>query len=400
MKADKRITAPPDLVPLFRFLGLLQCNGFALGLDDYFALLAVLVAGNGIADRSRLLLICKLLWLKNQEQEPLFRSLFHKAWEQERIEIDKWQATYAQVQLERRKRKNPETELERSKQPSVATSTSPKTETNALPDQQKDPPPQSPDIHKSKPVYGTVQISIESSQVASNLTVEKDQISEAQQNYLISGSWLEVKDRDLIQRFRFLRRLESHGNRATIDLPATVRKISGEGQFLEPVWESDRRNIARIIVLVDHEGSMVAFGELADIIARSASMSQNFKNDTFYFNNLPVDYVWRNKAHTDSVSVNYIHEVLKKPNTWLLIVSDGGAARGRYDIARIDATAKWLSDLPSASRRIAWINPLPVWRWPNTSAAAIAQMVTMFAATPQGIRNAVRFFKGSSFKMT
>jgi uncharacterized protein with von Willebrand factor type A (vWA) domain len=83
----------------------------------------------------------------------------------------------------------------------------------------------------------------------------------------------------------------------------------------------------------------------------------------------------------------------KKPP--VLIFSDGGAARGKYQPELVASLSETLKEIRTFSGPIAWINPVPKSRWEKTSAQYIDErVVPMFEATEQGLAGAVRELRG------
>lgn len=77
-----------------------------------------------------------------------------------------------------------------------------------------------------------------------------------------------------------------------------------------------------------------------------------------------------------------------------MIFSDAGAARNRYSYDRVEKTRVFLRRLYQSVRYVAWLNPMPVDRWPNTSAAAIARSVPMFDVSRRGMQDAISVLRG------
>ena len=55
----------------------------------------------------------------------------------------------------------------------------------------------------------------------------------------------------------------------------------------------------------------------------------------------------------------------------LIIVSDGGAARGALNRIRARHTTAFLGEMTRLMRSVVWVNPMPAERWTGTTAAAI-----------------------------
>jgi uncharacterized protein with von Willebrand factor type A (vWA) domain len=107
-----------------------------------------------------------------------------------------------------------------------------------------------------------------------------------------------------------------------------------------------------------------------------------------YFHNVPAEYIYRDPYLTEKVSFESILAECDG-NTSVLIVSDGGAARGDRRSERFSATAVVLWQIKQHSKLIAWLNPLPPKRWQGTTAQLIARLLSMYPLDPHGLNQAI-----------
>jgi hypothetical protein len=83
--------------------------------------------------------------------------------------------------------------------------------------------------------------------------------------------------------------------------------------------------------------------------------------------------------------------------TGVLVMSDGGAARGKLDMARLLDTVgllKAVGTAESGSSGVAWLNPVSPRKWRRTTAAAVARHVPMYTFTREGLDLAVDALRG------
>jgi len=78
----------------------------------------------------------------------------------------------------------------------------------------------------------------------------------------------------------------------------------------------------------------------------------------------------------------------------VLIVSDAGAARASYNETRIKETKVFLKLLRDYTYLYAWLNPMPVYRWQQTTAEEIAQQIPMFPLSRDGLEDAISVLQG------
>lgn len=211
-------------------------------------------------------------------------------------------------------------------------------------------------------------------------------------NYSFDNRYLPVSRRFIEQTIRSLRYKVPGAGRATVDIPATVEEVARKGYFDEWKLKEEDGFVTRWTMLIDHEGSMIAFKDLTDAVVESA-MTGGVKNegDVFYFRNYPSEYLFTNPEHTRSVK---LRKLITSPARNILIVSDAGAARGYYSEDRVRKVFRLLYQL--RSHRIAWLNPLPEQRWKGTSAEKISTYVKMFEPgndNSDHMGNIIQFFK-------
>ena len=78
----------------------------------------------------------------------------------------------------------------------------------------------------------------------------------------------------------------------------------------------------------------------------------------------------------------------------ILIISDGGAARSKFEEERVKQTQQWINQLQESVRYVAWLNPMPSDSWHHTTAAEIAQMLPMFEMNREGMNTAISVLRG------
>jgi uncharacterized protein len=214
-------------------------------------------------------------------------------------------------------------------------------------------------------------------------------------SYATAQDYLPVTQRQLKQSWRYLRQLVREGVATELDIEATTQQIARCGMLLEPVVVPPRQNRTELLLLVDQDGSMVAFRSLAERLTETAARGGRLgKMGIFYFRNCPIGSLYRDPLHLDAEPVEDILAQLRRDRTVVLIFSDGGAARGGFSRDRVDVTAEFLAKLQPQVRRVVWLNPMPQSRWAGTTAAEIARSVPMFEATRLGIEGAIGTLRG------
>jgi uncharacterized protein len=207
--------------------------------------------------------------------------------------------------------------------------------------------------------------------------------------------YLPVTQRQMKQSWRYLRRFVREGVPTELDVAATVRHIAQNGMLLNPVLVPPRRNQTELLLLIDQDGSMVAFHSLSVRLMETASRGGRLGDaGVYYFHNCPIDYVYHDPKHQQAEPLGNWFGQVSRSRSVVLIFSDAGAARGGANPERIAGTKKFLAELRPQVRYVAWLNPLPKARWEGTSAEAIAQLTPMFEISRQGMDGAISALRG------
>jgi uncharacterized protein len=207
--------------------------------------------------------------------------------------------------------------------------------------------------------------------------------------------YLPVTQRQMKQSWRYLRRFVREGVPTELDVAATVRHIAQNGMLLNPVLVPPRRNQTELLLLIDQDGSMVAFHSLSVRLMETASRGGRLGDaGVYYFHNCPIDYLYHDPKHQQAEPLRDWFGQVSRSRSVVLIFSDAGAARGGANPERIAETKKFLAELRPQVRYVAWLNPLPKARWEGTSAEAIAQLTPMFEISRQGMDGAISALRG------
>ncbi len=212
---------------------------------------------------------------------------------------------------------------------------------------------------------------------------------------LATGDYLPVTRRQMKQSWRYLRRMVRQGAPTELDVEATVQAIGRDGLLLAPVFRARRVNRAEVLLLVDQEGSMVPFQGLSQRLVETALQGGRLTQaKVYYFHNCPVDWLYHDPYQQTADSIDQVLQTLTSDYAGVLIVSDGGAAYGRWNPQRLKFTAQFLTQISRGLRYVAWLNPMPQDRWPGTTAGEIAKQVPMFEFDRAGLDAAITVLRG------
>ena len=182
----------------------------------------------------------------------------------------------------------------------------------------------------------------------------------------------EIGTRDIKVALRRLRRWAREGAAEELDLDATIRGTARQGH-LDLVMRPERRNAARVLLMLDVGGSMDDHVRTASDLF-SAARSEFAHLEHFYFHNCVYEGLWRS-ARRRWEEVTPTMDVLNTygPDWTLILVGD--ASMSPYEIAapgganehwNAEAGQVWLERLAGRWPRHLWINPVPEAHWRHT----------------------------------
>lgn len=381
-------------LPFYSFFDALRKNGFPLGIAEYYLLLEALHLGldeNYHFDKGKMLKICQTLWLKPNQSKFLFENLFEENFENFSNTIeetpnttdfpkqnDVTQNIHNQADREENKVKK---EQERNTKNEIAKTT----DTSNF--AEKD------EYSRVKWVLGKG-----GEKIAEN---EAKQEKEIPTRIFFTDYFFDIKKRQMQQVCRFLPMTQNVYATKKLSIENTVNKIAENGGIIKPAFETQKKITNKVLLLIDHEGSMLAFEKLADVFAEALQDAfQTHKIEhkktvsTYYFYNVPAEYCYKNKAHTEYDKLEKVIGELGG-NSSVIIISDGGAARGNNSDARFKATLRFIFALQKKTSKIVWLNPMKETRWEGTTARRIKRFVKMASLTDQqNLQQAINVLRG------
>ncbi|WP_413172586.1 hypothetical protein [Anabaena azotica] len=351
--------------PLFDlFLYLRDTGDFLLTPDQYELLLSALDKGFGLSSQEQLKTLCQMLWIKSKSNSETAKN-FNKYFDDYFAKLDAENQEIAEYL-------NPETPKSEPPKSEPSKSETQKSET------------QKSETQKSNlPSFLQTPIALKG-----GLLPKKPFNQNAK--FQLSITDFPVTGRKIQRSWRYLRLPIRQGTLTEIDVEATVQKIGEDGFLLEPVIIPQRINRAEVLLLIDASNSMIPFFLLSQQLVDNLQGSKLGKSEVYYFRNCPGEYLFFHPQRPGGQLTSEVLAKLHKQRTVVLIISDGGAARGGVNYERIELTWNFLQDLNGCVRQVAWLNPIPETRWKGTSAQGISQLVKMYELDNSGLVAAVR----------
>ncbi|HKH44630.1 MAG TPA: hypothetical protein VKM72_08210 [Thermoanaerobaculia bacterium] len=348
----------PEL-PLERlFLHLVNDRGFPLTVRDYQDALRALAMGYGGRDRQSLLRLLETLWVRTEEESRQLNLLFRE------ISVPTDEEIAALLGGEPPPPPKPKEDTD-----------------NVVQGEASGEPAQVPQIQFS-------------ASTQAGLGLPQAQVAPSGREPFILHPRPPVSLRSLIVTWRRFRRAIRSGPKVELDLAATIAEQSRRGYLTQPVLVPSRRNLARLVVLVDASPSMAAWRSLHPALAESLREGRLGLAALYFFHNVPDEHLYETETLTGAVPVGELLE--RHAGSTLLIVSDAGAARGRRDRERIESTRQFLDRVSGSWQPVAWVNPMPRRRWKGTSAERIARFssLTMTELNEDGLIQAIDLLRG------
>jgi hypothetical protein len=364
----------PDELPLLTLFNRLRDHGLLLGVEEYTAVLRAIQAGFGLEIARHWLNFAAPSGPNPRKKTVCFGASLTRCWPSH-----SYPAAMNHLYL-----KPP------APPPDTDDDTSPPAESALGP-----PPSISPPIPSSPPSTPPVEIDEPVQVVQAIRRSGRGDWPMERLRYSLLTDYFPVTRRQMKQNWRYLRRPVREGPPEELDVKATVEKAGREGMLLEPVLVPRRSNRAELVLLVDQDGSMVPFHTLTRQIVGDGSARRPPETGYWLITSMTIlmsTYIlmWLDcKPVLSLKSWATINE-----RTAVLIVSDAGAARGNFDLERVERTQAFIAQLSQVVRYYVWLNPMPSHRWPETSASKIAHLMPMFELSRSGLEAAISALRG------
>lgn len=167
--------------------------------------------------------------------------------------------------------------------------------------------------------------------------------------------------------FRVLRQFSNRidAPKDVLNLSETIRRTGDNCGRLELVFEKPRKNIVKLMLLIDSGGSMDKYSRLCTALFQAVSRSNHFKDlKIYYFHNCIKDKLYKTPAIDRKQSIQ-TEWVLKNiaPDYKVIIVGDAlmdmsELNNGYYVGNRLMPSGlAWLRKFTARYRHILWLNP-------------------------------------------
>lgn len=204
--------------------------------------------------------------------------------------------------------------------------------------------------------------------------------------------------RQLQVALKRLRKLDRVGPEDELQLDETIDQTARNGGEIELIFGSPKKNISKLLLLMDTGGSMDPYAELVETLFSAAHASKHFKAfHYFYFHNCIYSRVYTDMSQGKSMAT---HELFRKYDKEFRVVIVGDACMSPYELiypgGAIDywennrrPGIEWLRRFKQHYPWSVWLNPQEESTWHHPTIRAIEKIFRMFPLTVEGITDAV-----------
>jgi hypothetical protein len=185
---------------------------------------------------------------------------------------------------------------------------------------------------------------------------------------------VELGTRNIKIALRRLRRFARRGVPDELALADTIDATARSGGWLDIKMQAERKNVIKILLLLDIGGSMDDHVKTCEELF-SAARSEFKHLEHYYFHNFVYEAMWKDNRRRFNEHIA-TSEIIRTygPDYKLILVGD--ATMSPYEITHAGGSVEhwnpepgsvWLERLMKHYPKFAWINPQPQSRWRQTA---------------------------------
>ncbi len=210
---------------------------------------------------------------------------------------------------------------------------------------------------------------------------------------------IELGTRNIKIALRRLRRFARRGAPDELALADTIDATARSGGWLDIKMQPERRNVIKVLLLLDVGGSMDDHVKICEELF-SAARSEFKHLEHFYFHNFTYEALWRDNRRRFNEHMGTV-ELMRTYGTDYKLILVGDATMSPYEITQAggsiehwndEAGSVWLQRLTRHYPKFAWINPQPEARWRHNSSIEITRELLegrMYPLTLAGLDDAI-----------
>jgi uncharacterized protein len=210
---------------------------------------------------------------------------------------------------------------------------------------------------------------------------------------------VELGTRNIKIALRRLRRFARRGAPDELALADTIDATARSGGWLDIKMQAERRNVIKVLLLLDVGGSMDDHVKTCEELF-SAARSEFKHLEHYYFHNFTYEALWRDNRRRFNEHIGAV-EVMRTYGTDYKLILVGDATMSPYEITQpggsvehwnAEAGSVWLQRLIKHYPKFAWINPQPQSRWRHSASIEMTREMLegrMYPLTLAGLDDAI-----------
>jgi uncharacterized protein with von Willebrand factor type A (vWA) domain len=210
---------------------------------------------------------------------------------------------------------------------------------------------------------------------------------------------VELGTRNIKIALRRLRRFARRGAPDELALADTIDATARSGGWLDIKMQAERRNVVKVLLLLDVGGSMDDHVKTCEELFSAARTE--FKHlEHYYFHNFTYEALWRDNRRRFNEHLGTV-EVMRTYATDYKLIFVGDATMSPYEITQAGGSIEhwnaepgsvWLQRLLKHYPKFAWINPVPQSRWRHNASIEMTRKLLedrMYPLTLAGLDDAI-----------
>jgi uncharacterized protein len=210
---------------------------------------------------------------------------------------------------------------------------------------------------------------------------------------------VELGTRNIKIALRRLRRFARRGAPDELALADTIDATARCGGWLNIKMQAERRNVIKVLLLLDIGGSMDDHVKTCEELF-SAARSEFKHLEHYYFHNFTYEALWRDNRRRFNEHIGTV-QLMRTYGTDYKLILVGDATMSPYEITQPGGSVEhwnaepgsvWLQRLIRHYPKFAWINPQPQSRWRHTSSIEMTREILegrMYPLTLAGLDEAI-----------
>ena len=196
-----------------------------------------------------------------------------------------------------------------------------------------------------------------------------------------------------------LRQLSRIGPKDELNLKGTIDATCKNAGELEFIWEAERKNNVKLLLMMDVGGSMDPYAHLCSRLFTAANSATHFKDfKYFYFHNCIYANLYTDIERREGVNTDHVLRTLDSDYKVILV---GDATMSPTELTMINGAIDyweynetpgitWLKRIADHFSHCIWLNPEPIRNWVHPTVQMVGRLFPMFELTLDGLDQGIK----------